>query len=279
MPGGRFPGSWSSTCDRPCHGYRRRSPPPTVPRCSGVPRSAGCGPPTASPPQVLVGVDQHAPAVEGPLPDLLARDRVRGRRLPPACAGLRRRAVPRIRGRAWYSGTSPGHRRRGDVSRSRPRPRPPGRAAYRRQTGRRSAGRAGCRARYGAAARRRAVPISGSAAATIASAVAILPAPASPRGASMPSAASMSDSASAAPRPSEQPTSSDITSGQVSHKSARRAMTRRCAASSSGSAASQARPVSAPAAALPSADPGPGPAIGATSPDTRRSLRLVIVCR
>src|SRR5580692_12464611 len=41
--------------------------------------------PQRAPPQVLVGVDQRAPAEEGPLPDLLAGDRVRGRRLIAWC--------------------------------------------------------------------------------------------------------------------------------------------------------------------------------------------------
>ena len=76
----------------------------------------------------------------------------------------------------------------------------------------------------------------------------------------------MSESASAAPRPSEQPTSSDLTVGQASHRSASPAITRRCAASSPGSVASQARPVSASASpelflsARAAAGPGPSSA-------------------
>src|SRR5712691_338639 len=60
-----------------------------------------------------------------------------------------------------------------------------------------------------------------------------------------PTAASTSDSASAAPRPSEQPTENDLTRDVATQNSSSTAMTRRCAASSAGSAASQARPASA----------------------------------
>jgi hypothetical protein len=77
----------------------------------------------------------------------------------------------------------------------------------------------------------------------------------------MPSAASMSDSASAAPRPREQPTDSEVTSGVTSQNSISPAMTRRCAASSPGSAASHARPVVAPVSLLPVLlPPNPAPA-------------------
>src|SRR5580698_588231 len=60
------------------------------------------GLPQRAPPQVLVGVDQRAPAVEGPLPDLLAGDRVRGRRLIAGCA------VTRWSGRRGGRGSWPG---------------------------------------------------------------------------------------------------------------------------------------------------------------------------
>src|SRR5580698_3039860 len=56
------------------------------------------GLPQRAPPQVLVGVDQRAPAVEGPLPDLLAGDRVRGRRLTAGCAAAGRHPVVRVPG-------------------------------------------------------------------------------------------------------------------------------------------------------------------------------------
>src|SRR5262249_25834721 len=62
-------------------GTGRRAPRPTAPRCGGVPRAAGSGLPQRAPPQALAGVDQRAPAEEGPFPDLLTGDRVRGLQL------------------------------------------------------------------------------------------------------------------------------------------------------------------------------------------------------
>src|SRR5580698_9230781 len=59
--------------------------------------------PQRAPLQVLVGVDQRAPAVEGPLPDLLARDRVRGQLLTAGCAAAGRRLPVRF-SRAWPGG-------------------------------------------------------------------------------------------------------------------------------------------------------------------------------
>ena len=83
MPGGRFPGSWSITCYRPCHGVQgamRWGRP--APRMS---RRAWCSLLWTSHSEsrrryLSVSISAHQPR-EGPLPDLLTGDRVRGLQL------------------------------------------------------------------------------------------------------------------------------------------------------------------------------------------------------
>ena len=62
--------------------------------------------PQRAPPQVLVGVDQRAPAEEGPLPDLLTGDRMRGLQLTAGAlpaAGIRAAGFWEPGGAgAWY---------------------------------------------------------------------------------------------------------------------------------------------------------------------------------
>ena len=142
--------------------------------------------PQRVPPQVLAGVDQRAPAEEGPLPDLLTGDRVRGLQLT---AGALRAAGIRASGfwepggaGAWYSGMksgAPPPRRRAWICASATTARsswvPPANWAKIRRT-HWPAGPLRCRSTSASA------PNSGSAAATIASTAPTPPAPAAPHG-------------------------------------------------------------------------------------------------
>ena len=77
MPGGRRPGSWSRTWDRPCHGYSAPSAAAHSAqiRCRAAWELLVCLPERAAA-QVLGGVGERAPAEEGPLADLIGGDRV-----------------------------------------------------------------------------------------------------------------------------------------------------------------------------------------------------------
>ena len=108
MPGGRFPGSWSITCYRPCHGCRA---PCAAAHSAQMWWRAWCSRLWTSHSEsrrryLSVSISAHQPR-EGPLPDLLTGDRVRGLQLT-AGALLSRRPHPGVRfwepggAGAWY---------------------------------------------------------------------------------------------------------------------------------------------------------------------------------